>query len=40
VGRVEEEWNKIPVSVCQGLIESMPKRIGGVLKAKRGHIEH
>jgi hypothetical protein len=40
VGRVEEEWNKITASVCQGLIGSMPRRIGGVLKAKRGHIEH
>ena len=40
MGRLEEEWNKIPASICQGLIESMPRGIGGVPKAKGGHIEH
>jgi hypothetical protein len=23
--RVEEEWNKIPLEVCQNFIESMPR---------------
>lgn len=32
--RVETEWNKIPADVCMNLIESMPKRITAVLKAK------
>ena len=32
--RVEEEWNKIP---CQNLIESMPRHIEAVLKAKGGY---
>ena len=38
--RVEEEWNKIPASVCQGLIESMPRRVEAVLKAKGGHTKY
>jgi hypothetical protein len=32
--RVEEEWNKIDTEVCQNLIESMPRRVAAVLKAK------
>src|SRR5262249_46109225 len=32
--RVEAEWNKIPRDVCMGLIESMPRRVCAVLKAK------
>ena len=35
--RIEKEWNKILASVCQNLIESMPRRIQAVLKAKGGH---
>ena len=31
--RTQEEWNKIPAEVCQGLIESMPRRVEAVLKA-------
>jgi DDE superfamily endonuclease/Transposase len=38
--RVEAEWNKIPASVCQGLIESMPRRVAAVLKAKGGHTKY
>ena len=38
--RVEEEWNKIDVSVCQRLIESMPRRVEAVLKAKGGHTKY
>ena len=38
--RVEQEWNKIPASVCQGLIESMPRRVEAVLKAKGGHTKY
>ncbi|KAJ1303022.1 hypothetical protein OPQ81_011223 [Rhizoctonia solani] len=34
--RVETEWNKIDAKVCQELIESMPRRIQAVLKAKGG----
>ncbi|KAJ1300593.1 hypothetical protein OPQ81_002247 [Rhizoctonia solani] len=33
---VETEWNKIDAKVCQDLIESMPRRIQAVLKAKGG----
>ncbi len=32
--RVEETWNAIPVEVCQNLIESMPRRLEAVIKAK------
>jgi transposase len=38
--RVVEEWNKIPPEICQGLIESMPRRIEAVLKAKGGHTKY
>lgn len=32
--RVEREWNAIPAEVCLNLIESMPRRVSAVLKAK------
>ena len=32
--RVQKEWNDIPASVCQNLIESMPRRVYAVLQAK------
>ena len=35
--RVEVEWDKIPKEDCLNLIESMPKRIAEVLKAKGGY---
>jgi DDE superfamily endonuclease len=38
--RVAKEWNKIPSEVCQGLIESMPKRIAAVIKANGGHTKY
>jgi transposase len=38
--RVEEEWNKIDPSVCQNLIESMPRRVAAVLKAKGGYTKY
>jgi transposase len=38
--RLEIEWNKIPKDVCIGLIESMPKRIAAVLKAKGGYTKY
>jgi len=38
--RVAEEWNKIPPETCQNLIESMPRRIQAVLKAKGGHTKY
>ena len=38
--RVEEEWDKIGVDVCQKLIESMPERIEAVLKAKGGYTDY
>ena len=38
--RVEVEWNSIPVEECTKLIESMPRRIVAVLKAKGGHTKY
>jgi hypothetical protein len=38
--RIEEEWNKIDAEVCQNLIESMPRRVAAVLKAKGGHTKY
>jgi transposase len=38
--RVEKEWNAIPASVCQGLIESMPRHIAAVIKAKGGYTKY
>ena len=38
--RVEVEWNKIPVQVCMDLIESMPRRIAAVLKARGGYTKY
>ena len=38
--RVQVEWEKIEASVCQGLVESMPRRIAAVLKAKGGYTKY
>ena len=38
--RVVEVWNGIPAETCQNLIESMPRRIRAVIRAKGGHTEY
>ena len=38
--RVEREWNEIPVHVCVDLIESMPRRITALIKARGGHTKY
>jgi transposase len=38
--RVEAEWEKIPPQVCIDLIESMPRCIAAVLKAKGGYTKY
>ena len=38
--RVAEEWNKITPETCQNLIESMPRRVQAVIKAKGGHTKY
>jgi hypothetical protein len=38
--RIQVEWNSIPASVCQSLIDSMPRRIKAVKRAKGGHIPY
>jgi transposase len=38
--RIEEVWNRIQPEVCQNLIESMPRRLQAVIKAKGGHTKY
>lgn len=38
--QVQVEWEKIPKEVCVNLIESMPRRIQAVIKAKGGHTKY
>ena len=38
--RVQEEWEKIPDSVCKDLVESMPRRVATVIKAKGGYTKY
>ena len=38
--RLAAEWNKIPPETCQNLIESMPRRLEAVIKAKGGHTKY
>jgi len=38
--RLDEQWNKIPPKECQKLIESMPRRMKAVIKAKGGHTKY
>lgn len=38
--RIQVEWEGIEAQVCQDLIESMPRRIAAVLKARGGHTKY
>ena len=38
--RIEIEWEGISAEICQNLIESMPRRINAVIKAKGGHTKY
>ena len=38
--RTEVEWEKIPKEECQKLIESMPRRIAAVIRAKGGYTKY
>ena len=38
--RVEVEWNTITPEECQNLIESLPRRLEAVYKAKGGHTKY
>ena len=38
--QVEKEWGKIEAGVCQNLIESMPRRVAAVVKAKGGYTKY
>ena len=37
---VEVEWNKIPPQICINLIESMPRHVAAVLRAKGGYTKY
>ena len=38
--RVQDEWEKIDVEICQKLIKSLPKRVEAVIKAKGGYTKY
>ena len=38
--RVKEGWNKIDAEGCQNLIESMPRRVAAMVKAKDGYTRY
>jgi hypothetical protein len=38
--RAEKEWEKIEPEVCQNLIESMPRRVAALVKAKGGYTKY
>ena len=38
--RVEKEWNDIPVEECRKLIESMPRRLAAIIRAKGGYTKY
>ena len=38
--KLAKDWNEIPPEMYQTLIESMPRRIQAVLKAKGGHTKY
>ena len=40
VERIQAEWKEIPASVCMNLVESMPKRVEVVVRAKGGYIKY
>ena len=38
--RVEKEWDAIPVDLYKTLIESIPRRINAVIKARGGYTKY
>ena len=38
--RVQVEWGKIGLEVCQNIIESMSRRVSGVVKERGGHTKY
>jgi len=34
------EWDRTPSEVCRNMIESKPRRIGAVIKAKEAQTKH
>jgi len=38
--RAEKEWEKITSEVCQNLIQSMPRRVAAVVKAKGSYTKY
>ena len=38
--RLQKEWDEIPVEVVRNLIESMPRRVAAIIKAKGGYTKY
>jgi hypothetical protein len=38
--RLVKEWNEIPPERCQALIESVPRRLQAVIRAKGDHTKY
>jgi len=38
--RVREEWSDIKAETCQSLVESMPRRVEALIRAKGGHTKY
>lgn len=38
--RARTEWEKITIETCRALIESMPRRVEAVIKARGGHAKY
>jgi len=38
--RVGKEWADIDPAVCQNLVESMPKRVAAILKARKSYTKY
>jgi len=39
-GKVLVEWDRTPSEVCRNVVESKPRRIGAVIKAKRAQTNY
>ncbi len=39
-GVVMEEWKRTPVTTCEALVNSMPKRVKAVLEKNGGHTKY
>jgi transposase len=40
LSRIEREWDRVPAEVCKNLVNSMPRRLEAVIKAKGGSTKY